>query len=255
MKELSLDRKKEIMVEIMNDIDRFCRENNIKYSLYCGTLLGAVRHGGFIPWDDDLDICMLREDFEKFIKTYKNRKYYICYEPGSGNGKVFTVSGFAKVCDPNTRIDNGWSANDHGIYVDVFPIDNVPEDKKEREKYMRSLMRFNNRMYHRGKKDLLSRIKCKGHDMEWWWNKYENTIRENRYKDSKNVAHIMGCHNFHEVFSRDRFENLQDIKFEGETYLSMADPHGSLAIMFGDDYMTPPPPEKRINHGERAYGD
>ena len=253
MKVLNIEERKKIMMEIMSDIDDFCRKNHIKYSLYCGTLLGAVRHGGFIPWDDDLDICMLREDFEKFIDSYKDRKYYVCYQPGSGNGHKFTYFGFAKVCDPDTLVDNGWSDSNHGIYVDIFPIDDVPKEKKPREKYMKKLMRYNNRMYHRGKNDLLSIIKAHRYTIQEWWDKYESTIAQNPHKESGIVAHIMGCHNFYEIFDKKRFQNLSEIEFEGKKFLCMDDPHGSLKIMFGEDYMTPPPPEKRINHNETVY--
>ena len=251
MRELSLEERKKVMVEILSDIDEFCRENQIPYTLYCGTLLGAVRHGGFIPWDDDLDIAMLREDFERFVKTYKNRRYRMAYHPK--DDYKFVVCGYAKVCDPDTIVDNGWSDSNHGIYVDVFPLDSVPEEKKEREKYMHKLMRYNNRMYHRGKHDLFSILKAHRHSMEGWWKKYEDLIGENRYGQSKYVAHIMGCHNFHEIFEKKNFQNPIEIEFEGKKFKSMEDPHAGLRIMYGDDYMTPPPPEKRITHNERAY--
>ena len=73
MKTINIKELKEIQIAILNDIDKFCKKNQIKYWLDYGTLIGAIRHSGYIPWDDDIDIGMLREDYDKFIKTYNNQ--------------------------------------------------------------------------------------------------------------------------------------------------------------------------------------
>lgn len=73
MDQQTLRRLQLTQLEIMKVVDRLCRENEIPYSLYGGTLLGAVRHKGFIPWDDDLDICMLREDYDRFISVWQSQ--------------------------------------------------------------------------------------------------------------------------------------------------------------------------------------
>ena len=71
-------------LDILLAVDKFCNDNNINYSLFGGTALGAVRHGGFIPWDDDIDICMCRSDYEKFIRLWKKRvlvDFFTRYKP------------------------------------------------------------------------------------------------------------------------------------------------------------------------------
>ena len=68
MKEIFLDELKKIELTILEEIDKICREQNIRYSLCGGTMLGAIRHGGFIPWDDDIDICMPRPDYNRFVE-------------------------------------------------------------------------------------------------------------------------------------------------------------------------------------------
>ena len=70
MVELNLDQVKSIQLDVLSAIHRFCCENDIRYSLACGTLLGARRHGGYIPWDDDIDIYMLRADYDKLMSTF-----------------------------------------------------------------------------------------------------------------------------------------------------------------------------------------
>ena len=100
MRELKLEEIQGILLDIMTDIDSFCRENNIRYIISSGTLLGAVRHKGFIPWDDDADMFMPREDFDRFVKIYKGRKYHLLYN--TRNEKEFFAAAYAKISDPGT---------------------------------------------------------------------------------------------------------------------------------------------------------
>lgn len=125
MKRLSLEETKKIQLEILKYVDNFCEENKICYWLCYGSLLGCIRHGGYIPWDDDIDIAMLRKDYQLFIDSFNkiSKKYKVsCLE----NNSKFHIS-FAKVCDDKTiSIENGYS---YGINIDVFPFDNVPNEK------------------------------------------------------------------------------------------------------------------------------
>ena len=123
----SMLRKQQLrMLEILLYIDKVCKENNINYWLSSGTLLGAVRHGGFIPWDDDLDIEMLREDYVKFVKLFPNNSKYALqtYETDENYFRTY-----AKVRDLNSQIsefelDKYYKYR--GLYVDVFSIERVP---------------------------------------------------------------------------------------------------------------------------------
>ena len=129
MKELTRKEIQEVSLEIMKDIHRFCIDNDIHYSIAYGTLIGAVRHKGFIPWDEDIDIMMKREDYEKFSKSYRSDKYeFISYE----NTKDCWLL-FGRVCDTTStteRTTTPWLDHnkDVGIWIDVFPIDEVPDD-------------------------------------------------------------------------------------------------------------------------------
>ncbi len=101
MKELLSDELKRIQLDILRNVHKFCLEHNINYSLAYGTLLGAVRHKGFIPWDDDIDIMMLRNDYDRFIKEYPESDEYglCCFEKDTN----YPYS-FAKVQDKKTSL-------------------------------------------------------------------------------------------------------------------------------------------------------
>ncbi len=130
-----------VLLKILEEVDRVCRENHIRYFLYRGTLLGAVRHQGFIPWDDDLDVAMLREDYEVFRRVAPeklNSRY--CFQdwhtdPG------YAVP-FGKVRKRNTVYleAKGGGLAENGFYVDVYPLDCAPEDSQERKNLARVLL-------------------------------------------------------------------------------------------------------------------
>ena len=245
--ELTLEEKQGIILEIMKDIDRFCRANNIRYTLSSGTLLGAVRHGGFIPWDDDADMFMLREDFDRFVSTYKSDRFGLLFNTRTDS--EFFASGYAKVNDPTTHIAETLTMANHGVFVDIFPLDSVPEDPKERHRHMHRVMSLHNRIYHRQRKDLLSIIKSYRHSLDWWMNKMNETVRDPRYAGSPLVAHIVGSNNYRTVISRDRFDSLADISFEGYDFLGFSDTDSYLTMVYGPDYMTP----KKWTHNLKVY--
>ena len=112
-----------IMLDILKEIDRVCKKGNIQYWLDSGTLLGAIRHKGFIPWDDDLDICMLREDYNKFIEISKeelSKKYFL----QSYDSDNKTENMWIKLRDRNSILKINEREKGHiGIFVDIFPMD------------------------------------------------------------------------------------------------------------------------------------
>ena len=130
MKTINTEELKFILLDILKDIHQYCIANNIRYSIAYGTLLGAVRHKGYIPWDDDIDIMMPREDYERFIKTYGNSLYRIA---DLSNNSEYSLP-FAKVEDSRTIMNEYVDGKTvYGVYVDVFPVDNVPNDVFKRK--------------------------------------------------------------------------------------------------------------------------
>ena len=127
MKELTLNDIHKISLDILNDVHRYCITNDIRYSLAYGTLIGAVRHKGFIPWDDDIDIIMPRPDYEVFCKKYKSSQYkialpnesYICFARVYDDQKTTSVQSVP------------WlkSRNRPGVWIDIFPIDSISDNE------------------------------------------------------------------------------------------------------------------------------
>lgn len=248
---LTLEDKHRILLDIMTDIDVFCRENGIRYTISSGTLLGAVRHGGFIPWDDDADLFMLREDFDRFVSLYKGRRYHLLYNVRTE--KEFFACGFAKVNDPSTFKVEKQALTRYGVSVDIFPLDAVPEDPRERQAYMHGIMRLHNRLYHRQHTDLVSLLKSRSRSLDGWWKACDDAVRSGKYASSPYVAHIVGTQNYRTVIDRSRFDTLGEITFEGRTFSAFSEPESYLALVYGPDWMTPPPPGKRISHGYDIY--
>ncbi len=116
-----------IELEILLEFDRICKEEGLTYQLFAGTLLGAIRHGGFIPWDDDIDVCMLREDYERFL-TIAQEKLGEDYFLQSTETDPKYVNPFAKIRKNGTVFKEKLVKDvnmHHGVYIDLFPLDYV----------------------------------------------------------------------------------------------------------------------------------
>lgn len=120
-KKLSLDQVKETALQLLIYVDRICEENDLKYSLYYGTLLGAVRHKGFIPWDDDIDIVMLRPDYDKLLSILAKDETYLLLDQSTRPDYRYT---FAKLVDSNTYLESTqfYSGEDPelGVFLNIF---------------------------------------------------------------------------------------------------------------------------------------
>ena len=133
MKKITVEELKKFQLEILGVVADFCEKNNIKYWIDSGTLLGAIRHKGYIPWDDDIDVGMLREDYNKFSKIFneKNNRYkFVCIE---NTPDLFVPHG--KVCDTTTELyEPDETGHKTSINIDIFVYDNAPDDDKQVKK-------------------------------------------------------------------------------------------------------------------------
>ena len=127
MDQETLVKLRSVMLEILDEFARICDENNLNYFLHGGTLIGAVRHKGFIPWDDDIDVAMPRKDYEKFIDIFynlENTNYYILSDRSPENTSYY-YNPFFKLCKKGTVFaDKSIKPDEYsGIYIDIFPFD------------------------------------------------------------------------------------------------------------------------------------
>lgn len=128
MKEMNMTDIQKIGFDILKEVDKFCRSRTIHYTLAGGTLLGAVRHGGFIPWDDDIDIILPQPDYERFCREWEDTPGYKLYSLDRGNTRI----PYARVCEMRlTRVTSPalWNRDaDSGVWIDIFPLDAVSDD-------------------------------------------------------------------------------------------------------------------------------
>lgn len=263
MKEIQIEELRELQMQILDYVDAFCRKHGIKYTISGGTLLGAVRHGGFIPWDDDIDIQMLREEYVRFTKLWNSTKEkhpfeFISIESGNSMGYPF-----GKIHNPKTVTYIG-KLERTGVFIDVFPVDNVidEEDFNIRHSKVMELYRERSVVFER------IRYKLERPTLKTWlrmlfskrsrktYNEIAEEINKVALEKAKEDAPfryemIAGTKCKHPI-PKTVFENYTTISFEDRKYMSVADYDTYLTQTFGD-YMTPPPASKQIPHHFKAY--
>lgn len=263
MKEISVKELKDIQLDILDQVHAFCQAHNLTYSLCYGTLIGAVRHKGYIPWDDDIDICMPRADYECFIKSFDGAK---------GNLKVWSYATdssyylpFAKVGNTQTSLlENVRYPLDYGVNIDVYPCDRVPESVKSRcrlfrrIKLIKQLATLKNLTIDKRRNFLKNLLVVAGHGITFFISLRKLMIQEDylRHKytsSTSGVCNIVAASCVQISFSRKAIEKTIDVEFEGRVYKMMAGYDEFLTKIFGD-YMTPPPEKERVTHHDfKAY--
>ena len=245
-----------VELEILEEVDKFCRENHIHYSLYCGTMLGAVRHNGFIPWDDDIDICMLREDYNKFIKLWlaSNNQNYILQNKEVDNR--FSQS-FTKIRKNHTTFLQGGEENAKyhtGIFIDILPLDRIPKKKWEKLLYKWNLMNYllYTREFVSSKSNVIvssfSRFLLCIHQGEVRKRKrahfYNNIIKYNN-DISLNLVSANSLDGLNHEMPATLPNKYQRVTFENRKFDCYEDTNGLLSAWYGN-YMQLPPEEQRV---------
>lgn len=257
MDEKTLRKLQLVETEILEIFDTFCKKHNLKYSLYAGTALGAVRHGGFIPWDDDIDVCMVRSDYEKFLKLWREKgpKGYYLRGTDLPDYEEFNHSKIQK--DGTILCSKEEFKQDchHGIWIDIFPLDKVPKDKILRKKvFFSQKVRLVYTRTHSFKKGglflkVLSKLlKCLPRKTQLKIrNKHEKKIL--KYNDilTENYDLMsLSCPEGMRIFyPADMMDEVTTIKFGEKKFLISTRWKEMLTANFGD-YMQLPPEEDRI---------
>lgn len=248
-------------VEILDEIVRICEKHGLKYYLIGGTLLGAVRHNGFIPWDDDLDIVMPRFDYDKFrelCKSELDEKYYL-HDIDSDN-KYWLI--FAKIRKKNTIFDekNICTIDDapKGIYVDIFPLDNAPCENSRKQRFLtRRIKALSTVIYIKRKLNVKFSLKSRLFSLLYvpfsikaLTNRQLKLMTKYNSDDSCEyyINYGSNYNTVKQTILKSKYEPSSKVSFEGKTYNTLGDPHHFLARIYGDNYMELPPVEKRITH-------
>lgn len=247
-----------VMVEILQEIDEVCKRHNIDWWIEDGTLLGAVRHKGFIPWDDDCDIGMMKEDFVKFEKyaIAEMKEPFFLQTPETD--KAYNRH-LLKVRKRGTKLiehdENLEEPYDQGIFVDIFIWDRyygweknlikffniMPGIRSERKKYPRGSMM---RTLH----GLMTAIPYAIHrTLELVYLGIRSIYRSNKELPYVSYDSQLGANCFYKP--EDIFPTRRDFVFEGESFPVPQNPDKYLSVMYGD-YMQLPPPDKRRTHAK-----
>jgi len=268
MKELEKSAYKRIPLEILNHFADFCESHGLHYSLAYGTLLGAVRHKGFIPWDDDVDVLMMRDDYERFREIYTSERYPFVDMVVDKNHPVV----MGKLYDSNTIIYTyGHIKRKYGLFIDIFPVDNVPMDEDERRKWLNKIHTWRklNQLLHMSAKDLKDKnINACKKKLYYFVGKLPITSFVHhrieslccKYRDVD--TELVGVPLFmfyyegnkiREMYPKSIFNGYSCVEFENRQYMAMKGYEEFLVLAYGD-YMKLPPEEQRVGpHNIIAY--
>lgn len=246
-----------IEVEMLVEVDRICQKKGIRYCISAGTQLGAVRHKGFIPWDDDADLAFLRPEYEKFKKACeteldKERFYFQDYTNTPGYRW-----GYGKIRRKNTkfiRLKQEHMPYEQGVFIDIMPYDNVPDQYLVRKwhnfrcfLYRKAFWAPLGKMQETGIKKVAYILLDKIPDKKLY-DSFTNFTKKCDRKQTKRIRifafPVPGSEN---GYLRSCFETLIQMEFEGVQLMGMKDYNTYLSYKYGN-YMELPPIEKRKVH-------
>ncbi len=264
MKKLSHREIQLYLLDILKAVDSFCAKEGIRYSIAYGTLLGAVRHKGFIPWDDDIDLLMPRPDYERFVASFgkegDSRYRCLCHKEGDKGDRF--VHFFAKVEDTHTKSLQGKGCDyDFGLNIDIFPMDGKPENPDFQRKREHRLTHWSHRLNICGTRfdlfnfhqPLFSKLEAHAMGAEYWLKKINSEVLKYPYETSRLAGAVSVTYNgTREIFEKSMLEEYSDIEFEGCRFKAFRRWDGWLSQMFGD-YMTLPPEKDRKTHDLTVY--
>ncbi len=265
-KRVTLEETKRACLDLLTDFDAICKKYNLKYSIYYGTLLGAVRHKGFIPWDDDVDVVMPRPDYERLVeliqsgafKEDKNHDFFM----DRGKGAYYN---FLKFMDTRYPIHCPNHIEAPYLFLDVFPLDGVPDDEEEFKK-----------IYRKERKWVIIAGMCQWYTMDRWWGFIAYVIGWWAYLGAMCIGAKRCVKKFHEAAAKypyekyDRcalhffgapreavrksiFDEFCELEFEGRKFTAVKDWNEALTALYGDYMQLPPKKQQRSRHYMKVY--
>ena len=247
---------RQIQMGILDEVHQYCEAHGLRYFLSSGTLIGAVRHKGYIPWDDDIDIYMPRKDYEQFLREFKGSEQFKLLNPAKEPHYYYT---FAKVVDLRTRmVEDETEGFEIGVFMDIFPVDYVSDDPQERNRVFKQ-----KKLLYKIRRCKISQSNPLQSRLAYWVYKcWPMSVRQIERKLRRLIVltepthtvcnmteagpRIKGC------FPAEDIASSVDILFENKTYKTMVGYKDYLQRTYGD-YMTLPPVEQRVTHQFEAY--
>ncbi len=267
-KRLSLQEIKDTQLNILLEFEKICDENGLTFYLCGGSLLGAVRHKGFIPWDDDIDICMARPEYDRLCRLVKNDELkapdwlkIVCYDNGTSRFP------FIKVLDKRTVVFNDYFREEEydNLWIDLLPVDGLPDKEEEVADLYRRVTTYRKyvQMKHIRPFEGKSLSKKLVKPLLFLIANIINTDRYNDklisescaypYEKAKNVGIVTeGLYGVREAIPREAYEKWIEVEFEGHMFKACSYWNEYLHNLFGD-YMQLPPEDKRKTHDMKAY--
>ena len=257
MNTIGLQELKKIQLDVLDVIHGFCIEHDIQYSLGCGTMLGAVRHKGYIPWDDDIDIYLLRSEYNKLLELYPRSLAHVQMDSLERNSSWDKA--YAKAYDERTVCVEDSNCKVVGVSIDIFPIDYVPSNEKQWERYnkRRRMLKIISDLKPMKVTDNMSLLKklllvvCKilllpipQRLFISWLNGYAQKFNKTEHEYVFESCQGLLLKN---KFKASVFDQFIDVPFEDRKYKIIADYDEYLRCAYGD-YMQLPPENKRVSH-------
>ena len=257
MKPISQNEARQIMLDILDDVSSFCDNHGLKYYLAFGTLIGAIRHQGFIPWDDDIDIEMPRPDLERFIRLYeKTGKYAICSHKDPNSFLFHT-----KIYHSGTvKIEEGVDYNKYtplGVDIDIFPIDGQP-DRSHEKRFRHEIdsiifLHKLNALHYSSTANTLkakfAKLLMRPLKKKFFVDVYTKLVRRYDFDSSEYVGYMspFECERYKVRHNKKVYDNRKKMMFEGKEYWGPDAYDEYLTSIYGD-YMQLPPIEKQKSH-------
>lgn len=259
VRNINVEELKEIQLNVLQAIGTFCSEHAIVYSMACGTLLGAVRHKGYIPWDDDIDIYLLRKDYNKLMSLFP-QQYQGRYELISLERDEKWDRPYAKAYDNRTVLqENANNSVIIGVNIDIYPIDDVPDEET-------TWLRYDKKRRFLQKMDSVKRIRMSSRRSVsknatlmamkipvCWMTRRRFAILLSNYAQKYNgkgyqsvFECVQGLLQKHK-FDKSLFNSVTKMPFEDRLFFGFSDYDTYLGNAYGD-YMQLPPEEKQIAH-------
>lgn len=257
---------KALEVQILRKFDEFCSQHNLKYCLTGGSLLGAVRHRGIIPWDDDIDIGMFRPDYDRLLELASDmpkdcRLFSI--EKGDRSARLY-----GRVCDMGyVSIDKYYDQTLSNYFgIDVFPLEAVPSDEAEYAKFsrkirlLRRMFIFSNSALFKGngfaKAFILKPIPiiiCKIIGSKRIFRMFRNLINKINYDDAQYIALLTGQYTENEQYPKDKYYKLLRLDFEGLKLPALESYDEYLTRLYGDYMQLPDETHRQPHHSFDLY--